>query len=304
MLYRVFHETAYEYGELAVISHNQGHLMPRSSELQTLQHLELSIAPSPPEVQWHRDYFGNDVVCFTLQEPHERLVVRSESRVAVTPRPALRLAESPPWEQVVERVRAARDEAGLAAFEMVWESPFVATGAPFADYARASFPPGRPLAEALLDLNGRIHREFRYDPEATTLATPIEEVLAQRHGVCQDFAHLMIGCLRSLSLPARYVSGYLRSAPAKPPPADAEPALVGAEASHAWVSAWCPANGWIDLDPTNDVAPSDRHVVLAWGRDYDDVSPLKGVTLGGGSHGVSVRVQVRPIEEPGAAPPA
>lgn len=294
MLYRVVHETSYQYGEPAVISHNQGHLLPRSSPRQTLHGLELRIDPSPPTVHWQQDYFGNDVVFFALQEPHERLLVRTESRVDVTPRGPLDLGASPPWEQVVETARRSRDADGLAAFEMVWESPFVARGEAFAAYARPSFAAGRRLAEALLDLNARIHREFRYDPEATTLATPIAEVLEQRHGVCQDFAHLMIGCLRSLGLPARYVSGYLRSGSPKPRE-DGEPALVGSEASHAWVSAWCPENGWIDLDPTNDVVPSDRHVVLAHGRDYDDVSPLKGVTLGGGDHVVTVAVEMRPL---------
>ncbi|MGH0031099.1 MAG: transglutaminase family protein [Myxococcota bacterium] len=303
MLYALRHRTTYEYSDTAVISHNLGHLLPRSSEHQTLHKLELGIDPSPAAVQWHRDYFGNDVVFFALQQPHERLVVNAESRVEVKPRAALRLEASPPWEEVVESVRRGRDDASLAAYEMVWESPFVSTGPDFADYARAAFTPGRPLAEALLDLNARMHREFRYDPEATTLATPIEEVLAQRHGVCQDFAHLMIGCLRSLGLPARYVSGYLKSAEPKKKQekqkqaAAGEADLVGSEASHAWVSAWCPANGWIDVDPTNDVVPSERHVVLAHGRDYDDVSPLKGVTLGGGGHTVTVAVSVRPVEE-------
>lgn len=295
MLYQVIHETCYEYSEQAVISHNQGHLLPRPSERQTLHHLALNIQPSPAGVECKRDYFGNDVVFFALQEPHQRLLVRTESRVEVKPREALRVEASPAWEQVVEGVRRARDAAGLAAFEMVWESPFVATGEVFADYARGCFAPGRRLAEALLDLNARVHREFRYDPEATTLATPTAEVLAQRHGVCQDFAHLMLGCLRSLGLPARYVSGYLKSADPKPSRGRPSDDLVGSEASHAWVSAWCPANGWIDLDPTNDVVPSDRHVVLAWGRDYDDVSPLKGVTLGGGAHSVTVKVEARPV---------
>ncbi len=300
MLYRVRHVTVYEYSEPAVISHNEGHLLPRPSERQSLEHLELRIDPSPATIQWHRDYFGNDVVFFALQQPHERLVVRTESRVDVRPRPAVDRQGSPPWEEVAAGVRRARDDAGLGAFEMVWESPFVPTGEPFADYARASFTPGRPLADALLDLNGRIHGEFRYDPEATTLATPIAEVLEQRHGVCQDFAHLMIGCLRSLGLPARYVSGYLRSAARREGSAAEEPdgeALVGGEASHAWVSAFCPTQGWIDVDPTNDAVPSERHVVLAIGRDYDDVSPLKGVTLGGGAHTVNVEVEVRPAAE-------
>jgi transglutaminase-like putative cysteine protease len=298
-LYHVEHETLYEYSEPAVISHNLGHLLPRRCERQQLEHVELGIQPSPPSVQWHRDYYGNDAVFFTIAEPHERLLVTATSRVRVEPPPALDQEGSPAWEQVAAELPRRRDEAGLAAFEMVWESPFVATGPAFAQYARASFTQGRGLAEALLDLNARIHREFRYDPEATTLATPISEVLEVRHGVCQDFAHLMIGCLRSLGLPARYVSGYIQSAApkaaqAEPPPDD----LVGGEASHAWVSGWCPVNGWIDLDPTNDLVPRDRHVVLGWGRDYDDVSPLKGVTLGGGAQTVSVNVAAHP-EAPG-----
>ena len=297
MLYDVRHETHYDYSEPAVISHNQGHLRPRLSERQELRALELHIQPAPAAVQWQQDYFGNDVVFFTLQEPHEALVVRSESQVKLSPRAPLRSDASPPWDQVAENVRSSRDPDTLAAFEMVWESPFVATGEPFAEYARESFAPGRRLADALVELNSRIHRDFRYDPEATTLATPIGEVLAQRHGVCQDFAHLMIGCLRSLGLPARYVSGYLKSAPPESE-RDANGApLVGWEASHAWISAWCPGNGWIDLDPTNDVVPSESHVTLAWGRDYDDVSPLKGVTLGGGAHTVTVKVRVRPADE-------
>ncbi len=301
MIYAVRHQTTYAYSGPAVISHNQGHLLPRASERQRLHKLELRIDPSPASVKWQRDYFGNDVVFFALQEPHEELVVRTESEVEVKPRPAVAVEASPPWEQVVAQLRAARDPEGLAAFEMVWESPFVTTGPAFAAYARESFAPGRRLAEALLELNGRIFREFRYDPKATSLATPIAEVLEQRHGVCQDFAHLMIGCLRSLGLPARYVSGYLKSAEPKGDGAAGDPDLVGSEASHAWVSAWCPGNGWIDLDPTNDVVPSERHVVLAWGRDYDDVSPLKGVTLGGGAHTVEVEVEARPVTPAGTA---
>ncbi len=302
--YDVVHETRYAYSEAAFTSHNVAHLMPRATDWQRLEGLELRIDPSPPTVQWQPDYFGNDVVFFTILEPHDKLVVRVESSVELLPRPELSLTQSPAWEDVATRLRSDRDETTLHAYEMAFESPFVPRGEPFADYARASFTAGRPLAKALLDLNARIHREFRYDPEATTLATPIAQVLEERHGVCQDFAHLMIGCLRSLGLPARYVSGYLRSADPKPdadpqPDADAEPGaegLVGSEASHAWVSAWCPENGWIDVDPTNDVVPSDRHIVLGWGRDYDDVSPLKGVTLGGGAHTVSVEVSARPIE--------
>ena len=178
----------------------------------------------------------------------------------------------------------------MAASQFVFDSPYIPTGDRFAAYAAPSFPPGRPVFEAVLELTSRIHAEFCYDPTATTIATPIKEVLEQKHGVCQDFAHLQIGCLRSLGLAARYVSGYLVNLP---PPG--KPRLVGAEASHAWISFFCPGFGWIDLDPTNNQVPSDRHIVLAWGRDYDDVSPLKGVILGGGNHTVKVTVEITPM---------
>ena len=301
MLYRVLHETTYTYGEPTSISHNLGHLLPRRTERQALRHLELRIEPSPADVEPYQDYFGNDVVAFSLLEPHDHLRVQTESRVDVTPAPPLGTDASPPWEDVARSLRSPGDPEALAAREMIWESPFVAAGPAFAAYARESFEPKRPLLDALIDFNHRIHADFRYDPEATTLATPIAQVLEDRHGVCQDFAHLMIGCLRSLGLAARYVSGYLRSAdpPATPktPPEAASGNLIGAEASHAWVSAWCPPYGWLELDPTNDLLPSDRHVLLAYGRDYDDVSPLKGVTLGGGIHSVDVRVEVRPAAD-------
>lgn len=289
--YRVRHETLYEYAEPVATSHNEVHLLPRRLPRQSLEHLELRCDPQPETVVWHPDYFGNDVVFFALGEPHERLAIRCESRVEVTPRPPL-VSSSPAWETVAARVREDRDPAWLEAFEFTFASPYVPISETLAAYARPSFPTGRPLADGVLDLMHRIHAEFRYDPAATALATPVEDALRERHGVCQDYAQVMIGCLRSLGLPARYVSGYLRSAPAK---ADAagEP-LVGAEASHAWVSAYCPANGWIDVDPTNDLVPSDAHVVLGWGRDYEDVSPVKGVTLGGGEHRMTVTVEVRP----------
>jgi transglutaminase-like putative cysteine protease len=304
-LYRVLHETVYEYAEPVVTSHNEAHLLPRNLGHQTLHQLELRVDPTPATVAWHRDYFANDVVFLALEEPHRRLAIRAESRVEVRPRQAPQARLSPPWEEAASRVRLERSEPWLEAFEFAFESPFVPVSEALAAYARASFPPGRRLLEGLLDLNHRIHAEFEYEPGATTVATPVHDVLRERRGVCQDFAHLMLGCLRSLGLPGRYVSGYLRSrgdagaADAATPCAagDAEAELVGAEASHAWVSAFCPGNGWLDLDPTNDVVPAERHVVLAFGRDYDDVSPVKGVTVGGGAHIVKVRVEVRPEAE-------
>jgi transglutaminase-like putative cysteine protease len=305
--YHVLHQTRYSYAEEVVSSHNEAHLLPRALATQTPHKVQLRIEPTPDSVRWHKDYFGNDVVFFNLQTPHRVLTIRTESDVALDPAPALDAARSQPWEEVAAAVRLARTADALAAFELTFDSPFVAASETLAAYARPSFPPGRRLAEGVLDFAHRIHAEFTYDPDATTLDTPVEDALRDRHGVCQDFAHVMIGGLRSLGLPARYVSGYLKSrGPAKAnrdrPGTAATPDrgddLVGSEASHAWVAAWCPTLGWFAVDPTNDLVPSDRHIVLAWGRDYDDVSPVKGVTLGGGSHTVEVTVEVSPIDAP------
>jgi transglutaminase-like putative cysteine protease len=294
----------YTYGEPVLTSHDEAHLLPRPTDRQVLHGLELQIHPTPDTVAWHRDYFGNDVVFFALHEPHERLSIRTDSRVDVRPAPPPETTRSPAWETVPPRVRGSREESALAAYEFIFPSPNVPRDEALAAYARPSFEAGRPLAEAVLDLSHRIHEDFTYDPEATTLATPVLEALRERHGVCQDYAHVMIGALRSLGLPARYVSGYLRSPGLSADGAAdgaGEPSLVGAEASHAWVQVWCPELGWLDIDPTNDRVPSDRHVVLGWGRDYDDVSPVKGVTLGGGVHAVEVSVSVRPAAETGGA---
>jgi transglutaminase-like putative cysteine protease len=194
-----------------------------------------------------------------------------------------------PWEDVRTFLQAGRDDTTLDAYQYAFDSPYVARGAELAEFAAPSFAPGRPLLDALLDLSQRIHAEFHYDPEATVTATPLKEVLELRRGVCQDFAHLAIGCLRSVGLAARYISGYLLT---NPPPGQAK--LVGADASHAWLAVYFPEHGWLEVDPTNNLMPHDRHIVLAWGRDYDDVSPIKGVILGGGQHTVTVAVDVTP----------
>ena len=301
-VYRVLHRTAYHYAGDVVSSHNEAHLTPRTLPTQRPRRVEMHVEPAPDGVLRRRDYFGNDVVAFSLQTPHHELEIRSECEVELRAAPAFDAARSTPWEQVARTVREDRSPDALEAFEYVFDSPFVAASETLAAYARPSFAPGRPVAEALLDFMHRIHAEFDYDPKATTLDTSVEDALRERHGVCQDFAHVMIGGLRSLGLPARYVSGYLRSSrPAEPARSEAKPSeveLIGAEASHAWVASWCPVLGWLAFDPTNDLVPGDRHVVLAWGRDYDDVSPVKGVTLGGGSHTVEVSVRVRPLDEP------
>jgi transglutaminase-like putative cysteine protease len=304
--YRVRHETVYSYSHDVAISHNVAHLLPRPCERQELENLTLLIEPTPSTVGRFDDYFGNPSVFFIVTEPHARLRVLAESRVEIESRPPVDLSDSPPWEEARQSLRAALDARTMAAYEYVFDSSFVRTSADLADYGGPSFAAGRPLLDATHDLCRRIHRDFRYDPEATTLATPLHEVLEARHGVCQDFAHVMIGAMRSLGLAVRYVSGYIRSrAPApdddaertKAPTPGEPPELVGADASHAWVSVFCPRAGWVDFDPTNDLLPSDRHVVLAWGRDYDDVSPLQGVTLGGGLQTVNVGVSMRPFDE-------
>ena len=264
--------------------------MPRGLPNQELRDIAMSIDPLPDTIAARRDYFGNDVLFFALGEPHARLAIKATSEVERFGSPPPRPDASPPWEKVAAAVRREIGGAWLEALEFVFPSPFAPVSPELADYASASFPAARPLVAGYADLCSRIHREFTYDPEATSLSTPVHEVLRDRRGVCQDFAHLAIACLRSLGLPARYVSGYVRTRRA-----DAsrdERAMLGSDASHAWVSIWCPENGWVDFDPTNDVVPSDRHVTVAFGRDYDDVSPVKGVTVGGGAQTMTVRVEL------------
>jgi transglutaminase-like putative cysteine protease len=236
------------------------------------------------------DFFGNTATFATIEESHRELSVTAVNLIELDPVAPPPAAQTPPWETVRDLLRAPSSSEVLAASQFIFDSTYVSIGEQLAAYAAPSFSAGRPILEAVLDLTARIHAGFRYDPSATTIATPIVEVLAQRHGVCQDFAHLQIGCLRSLGLAARYVSGYLVNS--RPP---GRPQPVGAEASHAWVSFFCPGFGWIDLDPTNNQVPYDHHIVLAWGRDYDDVSPIKGVILGGGNHKVKVTVDIVPI---------
>jgi transglutaminase-like putative cysteine protease len=225
------------------------------------------------------------VTFFAMQGAHNRLAVRARSTVVVRATARVNPPDTPPWD-------AALDPSTLPidAVDYLFDSTLPrssAAGADLAAYARPSFPPARPLIEAVVELTRRIHEDFTYDPRATKVATPLVDVFRSRRGVCQDFAHLEIACLRSLGLPARYVSGYLETVP--PPGA---PRLVGGGASHAWLAVYCPGAGWIDVDPTNNMLPSDTHVTLAWGREYGDVSPIRGVILGGGGHSLRVNVEV------------
>jgi transglutaminase-like putative cysteine protease len=287
---RVLHKTAYGYSEPVSTSHHEAHLAPRDSEvLRTLAH-DVAITPSPSVRRERFDYFGNRALHFSIREPHRELDVVSQSLVELTPQLPPVLAATPSWEEVRGRLGSDRRRDVLDAYAFTFDSPMLrgAVAAPeVADYAAPSFVAGRPVLEAARDLTRRIHADFRYDSEATEVATPVREVLRRRRGVCQDFAHLQIACLRAQGLAARYVSGYLLTRP----PAG-RPKLVGADASHAWVGTFVPDFGWVDFDPTNDLVPTDEHVTVAWGRDFSDVTPVKGVILGGGKHEVRVSVDV------------
>lgn len=298
MIYRISHVNTYRYSEPVTQCHNLAHLTARETPRQTSLQSQMLIQPSPAVMATRQDFFGNPVTYFSVQEPHRSLTVTATSQVQLRPEPAPDPAFTPPWDDALCLQPRAGSPEDIDASPFRFDSQYVARHRDLADYARPSFAPGRPILDAVLDFTRRIHAEFRYDKTATTTATPVLEVLRHRHGVCQDFAHLQIGGLRSLGLAARYVSGYLLTTP---PPG--QPRLLGADASHAWVSFYCPGFGWIDVDPTNNMMPSDKHITFAWGRDYDDVCPLKGVILGGGKQEVHVGVSVTLVEmgerEPG-----
>jgi transglutaminase-like putative cysteine protease len=300
--YFVIHETRYDYESPVSLSRQLLHLAPRDVAYdcpwQTSDGHRLHIEPSPT-LQFERvDAFGNPVTQIAIEAPHSSLVVRAESLIEVRSRvPAEE--DSPAWETVRDLLTYGVLPVRLDAACYLFESPYVRVKHEFAAYADDCFTPGRPLLEAVHALMSRVHAEFEYDAEATTVATPVMQVLEEKRGVCQDFAHVMLACLRSLGLAARYVSGYLLT---QPPPG--QPRLIGADASHAWVSVYCPvgeeseAGGrWVDFDPTNDVLPDIQHITLAWGRDFGDVSPLRGVILGGDAHELDVAVTVIPWED-------
>jgi transglutaminase-like putative cysteine protease len=291
MIYRITHRTTFRYKYPVSLGNHQAYLMPRVLPGRQSVETELSILPKPVTRSERVDYFGNNVCFFTVREPHKELVVEARSKVVLAEQVAPWPRQSLPWEDVVRLLPVDMTPEGLDAYQFAFESPRIRVRQEFADYALQSFTPGRPMLEAHLDLTARIHADFKFDSRASNVRTTAEEAFRKRRGVCQDFAHVQIACLRSINLAARYVSGYLRT---YPPPG--KPRLIGADASHAWVSAYCPGAGWMDVDPTNNVVPSLGHVTLAWGRDYGDVSPLRGLILGGGAHTVRVGVDVEPVE--------
>ncbi|MCU0951876.1 MAG: transglutaminase family protein [Burkholderiaceae bacterium] len=291
----VTHETHYAYGARVDLAQHLAHLRPRTRPGQQVDAVALSIAPEPQHWVQGIDVYGNARDAFALYQPHESLHVVATSRVLLDPVPPA--AQSPAWEQVAAACRYRAGAAFVPASEFAFVSPFVPALPALRDYAAPAFTPGRAIAAAADELMRRLHVDFTYDGEATEVHTPLSQVLAQRRGVCQDFAHLMIGALRALGVPARYVSGYLLTQP----PAG-QPRLLGADASHAWVGVWCGDAGWIDFDPTNALRPADgaAHVTVAIGRDYGDVIPLRGVIRGGGEHALQVAVSVVP-DEPSAS---
>lgn len=291
--YRVLHETQYDYSATVLSSRQLAHLAPRQTAWQTVLAHEVRIDPAPRERAERTDYFGNAELRFLIDLPHAELTVQSESLVDIRPHAPAPDAVSPPWESAAAPVYVPGPaDIELAAYRVA--SPMVPICDECADYARASFTPGRPWLEACFELTRRIRKEFAYDPKATTVTTRVTEVLAQKRGVCQDFAHLMISCLRSLGIPARYVSGYvLNRVP------EGKVRLAGADASHAWVAAHCPDLGWVAFDPTNGKLADTEFVTVGWGREFSDVTPLRGVVLGTASQELSVAVTVEPL--PGVA---
>ena len=290
MRYRVRHVTEYVYDDPVDLASHMLHLTPRALPGQTVLSAALWANPPPSRMNGAEDHFGNHVTWLFLDLAHQRfeVTVEAEVEVAFAPPPPARF--TPPWESLVAGLRAGAPGSWRAA-EFTFYSPLAPADYAAGLYARQSFPPGRPVLEGLLDLTARIRQDFAFRVGVTTIVTPVARVLRQRAGVCQDFAHVMVAGLRALGLPARYVSGYLRT---RPPPG--RPARLGADQSHAWVGAWMgPEHGWVDLDPTNNLVVHDEHVVLAWGRDYGDISPVRGVLLGGGEHDVTVGVDLEAI---------
>ena len=290
MRYAISHRTSYRYATSVDLGQHIAHLRPRTFPGQFVSDCTLSVHPPPSVCTTHTDHFGNQVDSFRIEQAHTELVIdmRSEVDVALPPPPDP--LATPAWENVRESLAAAFP-ASVTAAEFVHASPLVVISPQAVAYARPSFPDSRPILMGALDLIRRIRADFAYMPGATDISTPLHEVFARRVGVCQDFAHVGIAALRALGLPAGYVSGYIRTWHS-----DSDTALRGADASHAWIAVWCgPMGGWVHLDPTNDLIVRDEHVIVAWGRDFSDVSPVRGMILGGGAHDYGVSVGLSPL---------
>lgn len=293
MLYSIRHKTTYVYEQTVLQGQHLAHLRPRNTSRQRLDAFTLDVSPPAANLSTSTDYFGNFEDYFEIPAPHQQLEVTALATAEVLPAKvgAPNSAAELPWERVAKRL--VEEPNLLEQREYCFDSPLVRGHFTLKSYALTTFSPGRPLRDAIVEFNQRIYKEFSYDTTVTDVATPLAQVLREKRGVCQDFAHLAVGCLRSLGLAARYVSGYLLT---RPPPG--KPRLIGADASHAWASAFIPEAGWFDFDPTNNVLPGEQHITVAWGRDFSDVSPLRGVVLGNGSHQIRVGVDVQPVSGP------
>jgi len=289
MEYRVRHITRYRYEQLVNSSYQALHLKPRSFERQSVDHASIRISPAPLTLEDRQDYFGNTLTNLFIRDPHTELVIEAEAIVNVSSDEDVLLDLSPAWEQTARLARAASTPEARDAGRFCFPSPHISFDG-VRDYVAPMMSPGKPLLRLAMELTAQIFEDFEYRGGVTDVYTPVPEVLSARAGVCQDFAHLGIACLRSCGLPARYVSGYLLTQPAH-----GQPRLTGADATHAWFSVWCPEFGWVDFDPTNNVRAQTEHVTLGWGRDYSDVSPTRGYIHGGGRQQLDVSVDVTPI---------
>jgi transglutaminase-like putative cysteine protease len=289
MQYRVTHITKYDYQEQAGLCHNEVWMLPRDSPFQRCKSSKITIVPDSTAYREWRDFFGNRVCFFSIQQPHSNIRVTVVSDVELLDRNIpTDFSKTVNCDTAKKMLIAATTPELLDAKQFTFSSPLINYSEEIHEYAKISFLPERPILEAVNDLMQRIHHDFDFVSGFTTIATPLSDVLKFKKGVCQDFAHLAIACVRSVGLAARYVSGYIETLP---PPGKER--LIGADASHAWYAAYIPEYGWIDFDPTNNLLPNDKHVTVAWGRDYSDVTPLKGVIYsGGGEHRLSVSVDV------------
>jgi transglutaminase-like putative cysteine protease len=290
--YTVRHRTTYRYRQDVAYSRLVAHIVPRATPHQRPLNFSVRVLPQPVERIERTDYFGNAADWFTIDEPHEVLDILAESQVRVDAARELDAAAAPAWEAVRKTFEFPAQPTAFEALQYTFDTPLTAGNAQVVAYAQRSFPRGRSLLACALDLNARIHADFRYDKDATDTRTTVERVFELRAGVCQDLAHAGLAAVRAMGLAARYVSGYLLT---YPPPGRER--LIGADASHAWFAVWIPPYGWVDFDPTNNVVPGDEHITLAWGRDYGDVAPIHGIITGGSEHEVEVAVDVTPAGE-------
>ena len=290
MIYDVSHRTIFRYSTPVAQSQHLVHMTPRAVDRQQVKGHTLLVEPAPTVRTEREDYYGNRVVMFDIEQEHRELIVHAKSTIAVSAPEKVDLKASTPWDSLAACVGYAKGKIDLSVVRYACESKHTRSTIEIAAYARPSFAAERPVLDAAWNLVSRIYEDFTFDSTATDISTPVTQVLQQRRGVCQDFSHLALACLRAMHLPARYVSGYILTSP---PPGI--PRLTGADASHAWISVWSPELGWVDFDPTNGLLPRDGHITIAYGRDYDDVSPISGILLGGSEHSVFVGVDVMPI---------